>query len=112
MFIAEALDTYFPKLATMPALKDELVSISNLVEIKAGTVILNQGAYIKVIPLLLSGLAKVFTEEPVNGNEVLLYYIKPGESCIMSMSALIKQQKSKGRCNYCSNSCCQSIANS
>ena len=78
----------------MPELKKELLSISNLVEIKAGTVILKQGEYIKVIPLLISGLAKVFKEEPINGSEVLLYYIKPGESCVMSVTTLIRQQTS------------------
>ena len=92
--ISKALDIYFPKLAQMPELKDDLISISSFVEVKAGTVILKQGEYIKVIPLLISGLAKVFKEESVNGNEVLLYYIKPGESCVMSVTTLIRQQKS------------------
>ncbi len=92
--IAQALDTYFPKLATMPELKKEIISISKLLEFDAGTVILKQGSYIKVIPLLVSGLAKVFKEEAENGNEVLLYYIKPGESCIMSMTTLIRNEKS------------------
>ena len=92
--IEKALNIYFPKLAEMSELKEELVSISKLVEIKAGTVILKQGEYIKVIPLMISGLAKVFKEEPVNGNEVLLYYIKPGESCVMSVTTLLRQQAS------------------
>jgi len=92
--ISEALDTYFPKLAKMPALKNEIISISKIIEFKAGTVILKQGAYIKVIPLLISGLAKVFKEEPVNGNEVLLYYIEPGESCVMSLTTLVKNETS------------------
>ena len=92
--ISTALDTYFPRLATMPELKAELISISSIVDIKAGTIILNEGEYIKIIPLLISGLAKVFKVEAVNGNEVLLYYIKPGESCIMSVTTLIKQQTS------------------
>lgn len=93
--ISEALDTYFPKLAKMPELKNELISISQIHEFKAGTVILKQGAYIKVIPLLISGLAKVFKEESINGNEVLLYYIKPGESCAMSLITLIRNETSQ-----------------
>ncbi len=92
--IAEALDIYFPELAKMPALKKELISISNLVAMEEGTVLLKQGDYIKVIPLLISGLAKVFKQESVNGNEVLLYYIKPGESCVMSVITLMKEQRS------------------
>ncbi|WP_299678773.1 Crp/Fnr family transcriptional regulator [uncultured Tenacibaculum sp.] len=92
--IAEALDNYFPELTKMPNLKNELIAISSIVDMEAGTVILKQGDYVKSIPLLISGLAKVFKEESVNGNEVLLYYIKPGKSCVMSVITLIKQQKS------------------
>jgi len=93
--ISEALDAYFPNLVTMPDLKAELISISSIHKFDAGTVILKQGAYIKVIPLLISGLAKVFKQESENGNEVLLYYIKPGESCAMSMITLLRNDTSK-----------------
>lgn len=93
--IAEALETYFPKLATMPELKEELIAMSSVQTFEAGTVILKQGGYVKVIPLIISGLAKVFIEEPENGNEVLLYYIKPGESCVMSMTTLLNNTTSK-----------------
>ena len=91
----QALSTYFPELTKMPKLRQELVEISSIVDFEAGTVILRQGEYIKVIPLLLSGFAKVFKEEAVHGNEVLLYYIKPGESCVMSMTTLIGNGKSQ-----------------
>ncbi|AXT59517.1 Crp/Fnr family transcriptional regulator [Aquimarina sp. AD10] len=93
--ISEALNTYFPKLAKMPKLKEELIAISSIHKFDAGTVILKQGSYIKVIPLVVSGLAKVFKEEPVNGNEVLLYYIKPGESCVMSVTTLVRNETSR-----------------
>jgi len=93
--ISKALDTYFPKLAQMPKLKEELIAISKIIKFKAGTIILKQGAYVKVIPLMLSGLAKVFKEESTNGNEVLLYYIKPGESCVMSVTTLIRNEASQ-----------------
>ena len=92
--IAEALHQYFPKLATMPALRQDLIAISKVITLKAGTVILKQGEYVKVIPLMLQGLAKVFKEEE-NGNEVLLYYIKSGESCIMSVTTLLRNGASK-----------------
>lgn len=93
--ISAVLDLHFPELAKMPLLKEELIAISDVHQFKAGTVILRQGEYIKVIPLLATGLAKVFKEEPVNGNEVLLYYIKPGESCVMSLTTLLRNGKSQ-----------------
>ncbi len=92
--IENALQTYFPNLATMPDLKKEIASISSIMKMDAGTVILKEGAYVKVIPLVISGLAKVYKEEE-NGHEVLLYYIKPGESCIMSVISMIKNETSK-----------------
>lgn len=92
--IAKALDTYFPKLVTMPELKQDIIAISKVVTLEAGTVILKQGAYVKLIPLLLSGLAKVFKEDQ-DGHEVLLYYIKPGESCVMSVTTMVRNEASQ-----------------
>ena len=43
---------------------------------------------------MLNGLAKVFKEEE-NGHEVLLYYIKPGESCVMSVTTMLRNEASK-----------------
>ncbi len=93
--ISKALDTYFPKLAQMPELKEELLSVCSIQTFKSGTIILNEGSYVKAIPLIISGLAKVFKTEPIQGNEVLLYYIKPGESCVMSVTTLIRNQTSR-----------------
>lgn len=93
--IETALNAYFPTLATMPELKAEIIAISRIDTFEAGTVILKQGGYVKVIPLMISGLVKVFKEEPENGNEVLLYYIKPGESCVMSMTNLLHNTTSQ-----------------
>jgi len=95
MKVQQAIETYFPKLSEMKDLKEELMNMSSVHTFEKGTVLLKEGGYIKVIPLLLTGLIKVFKEEPVNGNEVLLYYIKPGESCVMSVTALIKNETSK-----------------
>lgn len=91
----QALSIYFPELAKMPELRRELVEICSIADFEAGSVILKQGEYIKIIPFVISGLAKVFKEEAVNGNEVLLYYIKPGESCITSLTTLFRNGKSQ-----------------
>jgi CRP/FNR family transcriptional regulator len=60
----------------------------------AGSVILNIDAYIKSIPIVLSGSLKVIKTDD-EGREILLYYIKPGESCIMSFLAGIHNDTSK-----------------
>ena len=93
--ISKILDQHFPELAKMPELKADIEAISSIASFTSGTVILRQGEYVKVIPLLISGLVKVFKEESVNGNEVLLYYIKPGESCVMSVTTLMQNGMSQ-----------------
>lgn len=50
---------------------------------EAGAVILNERSYIRSIPIVVSGVLKVIRTED-DGREILLYYIKAGESCIMS----------------------------
>lgn len=50
---------------------------------EAGAVILNERSYIRSIPIVVSGVLKVIRTED-DGREILLYYIKVGESCIMS----------------------------
>lgn len=62
-------------------------------EIPKDTELLREGQFIKVIPLVLNGVIKVFTRH--EDKELLLYYIKPNESCIMSFSAGINNQPSK-----------------
>jgi CRP/FNR family transcriptional regulator len=46
-------------------------------------VIIEENDYIKNVPIVLSGSIKVFKQDE-DGREILLYYINPGESCVMS----------------------------
>lgn len=59
-----------------------------------GEVILNEDTYVRAIPLVITGNVKVMQTDQ-NGREILLYYIKSGESCIMSFMAGLHQGKSK-----------------
>ena len=43
--------------------------------------------------MVLEGLTKVFTR--VEEKELLLYYIKPTESCVMSFSVILNTGKSR-----------------
>lgn len=47
------------------------------------TVLIDENDYIKFVPIVLNGSIKVFKMDE-DGREMLLYYIKPGESCVMS----------------------------
>jgi CRP/FNR family transcriptional regulator, anaerobic regulatory protein len=85
------IDRYLPFLPS--ELKTEIALAGNSVEIGKGTTILQEGQYVKVIPIVLEGLIRVFTQ--VEDRELLLYYIRPSESCVMSFSAIINNDKSK-----------------
>lgn len=63
---------------------------------QAGDIILNENAYIKSIPIVTKGILKVIRTEE-DGREILLYYIKEGESCIMSFLGGMHQETSKVR---------------
>lgn len=71
----------------------EIVKYGIEKEVPKDTELLREGQFIKAIPLVLNGLIKVFTR--YEDKELLLYYIKPNESCIMSFSAGINNQPSK-----------------
>lgn len=71
----------------------EILDISDTKTFPAHTELIKAGQYIKVIPIVLNGLVKVFTQ--FEDKELLLYYVKPEQSCIMSFSACLKNETSK-----------------
>ena len=62
----------------------------------AGSVILSEASYIQAIPIVLKGSLRVMRMDE-DGREILLYYIQPGESCIMSFLGGLHQETSKVR---------------
>ena len=72
----------------------EIEDSGNLKHFAAGEVIVNMDSYIKNIPVVLSGSIKVIRTEE-DGREILLYYLTPGESCIVSILAGMKNETSK-----------------
>jgi CRP/FNR family transcriptional regulator, anaerobic regulatory protein len=74
-------------------LLSEIAAHSSIIEIPAGTTIVREGQYIKTIPIVLKGLVKVFAG--FAEKELLLYYIEPKESCVMSFSAALMNGASR-----------------
>ncbi|MDV7394470.1 Crp/Fnr family transcriptional regulator, partial [Arthrospira platensis SPKY1] len=58
-----------------------------------GTELLREGQYIQVVPLVLSGLIKVTSS--FEDRELLLYYIEPAQSCVMSFMAVMEEAPSQ-----------------
>ncbi|KQK26184.1 Crp/Fnr family transcriptional regulator [Chryseobacterium aquaticum] len=84
-------------------LESEFISSSELMEklyesgvlksYKEGDIILDENSSIRSIPIVMKGMMKVMRTEE-DGREILLYYIKAGESCIMSFLGGMHNEKS------------------
>ncbi len=77
-----------------PELIEKLYQNSLQKKYKAGSIILNENASIRSIPIVTKGTLKVLRTEE-DGKEILLYYIKTGESCIMSFLGGMHNETSK-----------------
>jgi len=77
-----------------PEMKERLREYGIVKTFKEGDIILGENAYIKAIPIVTRGKVKVMRADD-EGREILLYYINPGESCIMSFLGGMHQDTSK-----------------
>ena len=77
-----------------PDLIEEITTHSIIKDLPAQTELLREGQYAKVIPIVIHGLVKVYSR--YEDRELLLYYIEPAESCIISFSSGISQLPSRG----------------
>ena len=91
--ILKLVHQHFPDLSEL-ALLNEIASVGQLHNFRAGEVIMNYGSYVKLVPLLVEGAIKVVREEEEEGRELLLYYLNRGETCSMSFSCCMMNKKS------------------
>ncbi len=77
-----------------PEIRMALLKVGFAKTFAEGEVILNENAYIKAIPIVTSGSIRVMRMDE-EGRELLLYYIKAGESCIMSFLGGMHNDTSK-----------------
>lgn len=78
---------------TSPELVEKLYANGVTKNYRAGEILLNENASIRSIPIVMKGMIKVIRTEE-DGREILLYYIKAGESCIMSFLGGMHKEKS------------------
>ena len=74
-------------------LRETLLEHCSVHTFERDTVLMEEGSYVKLLPLVFNGRVKVFREE--DSKEILLYYIGSGESCIMSISACVQAPQSR-----------------
>ncbi|MGB0367656.1 MAG: Crp/Fnr family transcriptional regulator [Flavobacteriaceae bacterium] len=90
-----ALKSLFGEIFEAPLL-EEISRVGTLRDVPANFELIDIGEPIKGVPLMLSGAIKI-SREDINGDELLLYYLEEGDSCTMTMTWEIGQQKSQIR---------------
>ncbi|MDF2157324.1 Crp/Fnr family transcriptional regulator [Algoriphagus sp. CAU 1675] len=74
----------------------EIVESGEIVDITADTLMMEIGQKVEKIPLIVSGLVKVFREsEDDHDHELFMYYLGPGEACAVTLICSAKEGYSK-----------------
>ncbi|MGE8514959.1 MAG: Crp/Fnr family transcriptional regulator [Chryseobacterium culicis] len=79
--------------SSSPELVEKLYQYGTTKNYHEGDIILDENASIRSIPIVMKGMLKVIRTEE-DGREILLYYIKAGESCLMSFLGGMHNEKS------------------
>ncbi|MCL6524381.1 MAG: Crp/Fnr family transcriptional regulator [Thermoflavifilum sp.] len=74
--------------------REKWMEVGEVRTFPSGAVLLQEGSYIRSVPIVLSGVVKILKQNE-EGKEILLYYIQPGESCVMSFLGGLHDEKSK-----------------
>lgn len=77
-----------------PELIREMEQSGKVLSLPSGTIILETGQTVRQVPLVLKGSVKVSRIDE-EGNELLLYYINPAESCAMTFTCCMQQYPSE-----------------
>src|SRR5690606_30915338 len=73
------------QLFSEPELQEKILSHCELKIYEKADVVVREGQYVKVVPIVISGLIRVFQTK--EDREILLYYVEPNQTCMMSLSA-------------------------
>ena len=77
-----------------PELVDAIANVAKEVNVKEGDSIIKIGEFIKSTPLITQGLLKIVRQDD-EGHEILLYYLDGGNTCVMTVTCCMQQEKSK-----------------
>jgi CRP/FNR family transcriptional regulator len=80
-------DTLFSELRifTEPELQTEILKHGKLIQAQSGDVLIREGQHLNFLPIVIRGRIRVYQEK--DDREILLYYVGPEETCMMSLSA-------------------------
>lgn len=73
-------------------LKEEILKVGILQTVPKNSFVVEQDKYIKWLALVISGKVRVWQEN--EDRQILLYYVNPIQTCVLSLSATFKDCKS------------------
>jgi len=88
-------ETELQSLPLEEELKTEMESQCMVLTYNKDKTIVEAGSFMQVIPLVLKGSIRVFRRDCDMDREILLYYIDPGQTCMMSLVACFGDSISK-----------------
>lgn len=91
--IPAIIHQYFPQLAEKK-LQEELAEVGQLMQFRAGDIIMDYNSYIRSVPLIIKGSIRVTREDDRDGREVLLYFLNAGDTCSMSFTCCMTDKQS------------------
>ncbi|MEL0456717.1 Crp/Fnr family transcriptional regulator [Flavobacteriaceae bacterium SZ-1-7] len=75
------------------ALIDEIVKVSHYNKVESGDFLIDIGDNMTHIPLLIDGVVKIVRQDD-EGEEIVLYFLEPGDTCAISFANCINKKKS------------------
>lgn len=75
-------------------LRDAILSEGTYREFAAGEELIREDQFIRSFPIVLSGMIRVGRTDDA-GNELLLYYLRPGEVCTVSLTCCMDRTRSR-----------------
>ena len=92
LILREKLSDYYSEIFE-PALIDEIVKVGHFDKVKSGELMIDIGAEMTHIPLILEGVVKIIRQEK-EGDELVLYFLERGDTCAISFVNCINRKKS------------------
>ena len=68
-----------------PELQQEILNHGKVIKANKGDVLIKEGQYLNFLPIVIRGLLRVYRER--EDREILLYYVGPEQTCVMSLSS-------------------------
>lgn len=76
-------------------LLQEIIDNGKVIHVSADEIMLDKGEELNFIPFVLNGSLKISRDH--DNDELLLYYIEPGDTCAMTLQASAKSKRSEVR---------------